>query len=159
LDANDPIEQKRWTLNGVRVDTGGTLVDKSLQPDGKTGVNEDLILTLREALDNAWTKWEAPARYQDVAQTYCKNVGITVSGGFNAEKIERFESKGIPISGYGVGSSLFSNESSLGTNTDFTMDVVRLQVDGQWHDIAKVGRQPCDNEDLLPVDLPQFPLV
>jgi nicotinate phosphoribosyltransferase len=79
-----------------------------------------------------------------------------VSGGFTREKIERFEKRGVPVSAYGVGSSLFSNERSLGTNTDFTMDIVRVKLGGEWVPIAKVGRQPCDNDDLHPVDLSQF---
>jgi hypothetical protein len=33
------------------------------------------------------------------------------------------------------------------------MDVVRVQIDGQWQDVAKVGREPNDNHDLKPVDL------
>lgn len=156
LEAEDADAQARWTLNGVRLDTGGTLVDKSLQPDGKTGVNEDLVWAVRRALDSAWEAWDVPDELQATAQAYCKNVGITVSGGFNKEKIDRFEAAGVPVSAYGVGSSLFSNESQLGTNTDFTMDVVRIQVDGEWFPIAKVGRQPCDNEDLMPVDLSAF---
>ncbi len=40
------------------------------------------------------------------------------------------------------------------TNTDFTADVVRIKVNGEWIDMAKVGRRPCDNPDLerVPVD-------
>ncbi|MEM6528614.1 MAG: nicotinate phosphoribosyltransferase [Chloroflexota bacterium] len=156
LEAGDENAQTRWTLNGVRLDTGGTLVDRALQPDGKTGVNEDLVWAVRHALDGAWQAWDVPERLKETAQTYCKQVGITVSGGFNYEKISRFEENGVPVASYGVGSSLFSNESSLGTNTDFTMDVVRVQLDGEWVPIAKVGRQPCDNDDLRPVDLSIF---
>ncbi|MEL6271160.1 MAG: nicotinate phosphoribosyltransferase [Chloroflexota bacterium] len=156
LEAGDEDAQIRWTLNGVRLDTGGTLVDKSLQPDGKTGVNEDLVWAVRHALDDAWKAWGVPDSLKETAQTYCKQVGITVSGGFNYEKISRFEENGVPVASYGVGSSLFSNESSLGTNTDFTMDVVRVQLNGEWVPIAKVGRQPCDNDDLRPVDLSIF---
>ncbi len=156
VESDDEDAQQRWTLNGVRLDTSGSLVDKSLQPDGKPGVNEDLVRTVRDALDNAWKAWDVPPRWQDRAQQYCKNVGITVSGGFTREKIERFEREGVPVTSYGVGSSLFSNESSLGTNTDFTMDVVRVKLNGEWVPIAKVGRQACDNDDLRPVDLSIF---
>lgn len=156
VEANDPDAQKRWTLNGVRIDTGGNMIDKALQPNGPTGVNADLVWKVRGALDNAWRGWDVPAHLIEVAQTYCQNIGITVSGGFNQEKISRFERHGVPVSSYGVGSSLFSNESSLGTNTDFTMDVVRVQLADEWVPIAKLGRQPCDNDDLRTVNLADF---
>jgi len=156
LESGDEDTQRRWTLSGVRLDTSGQLVDQSLQPDGKRGVNEDLVRLMRESLDDAWKQWDVPTNYEEQAQAFCSGVGITVSGGFHREKIERFETNGVPVSAYGVGSSLFSNESSLGTNTDFTMDIVRVKLDGEWYDMAKVGRQACDNEDLRPVDLSIF---
>ncbi|MFZ4812943.1 MAG: nicotinate phosphoribosyltransferase [Phototrophicaceae bacterium] len=156
LQADDREGQARWTLSGVRLDTGGTMVDVSLQPNGKTGVNEDLVWTVRRALDGAWQAWDVPATLQEAAQAYCRNVSIIVSGGFNRDKIERFEQAGVPVGSYGVGSSLFSNESSLGTNTDFTMDVVQVKLGDQWQPIAKLGRQPCNNPDLMPVDLSQL---
>jgi nicotinate phosphoribosyltransferase len=46
------------------------------------------------------------------------------------------------------------NESR--TNTDFTMDVVRIRLNGRWVDMAKLGRKPNDNPNLKPVDLGQF---
>ena len=156
VENNDEENQKRWTLNGVRLDTAASVVDKSLQPDGEPGVNADLVRTVRGALDNAWKDWDVPARWQSRAQEYCQNVGITVSGGFTREKIARFEADNVPVTAYGVGSSLFSNESQLGTNTDYTMDVVRVQVNDQWIPIAKTGRRPCDNPNLHPVDLSIF---
>lgn len=156
LEAGDEEGQARWTLSGVRLDTAAKLVDKSLQPDGKPGVNEDLVRLMRAEIDRAWEKWDVPASLHSTAQHYCQNVGITVSGGFDREKIQRFEENGVPVAAYGVGSSLFSNESSLGTNTDFTMDVVRVMLNGEWVDIAKVGRRACDNIDMRPVDLGIF---
>jgi nicotinate phosphoribosyltransferase len=156
VESGNEDAQQRWTLNGVRLDTSGSLVDKSLQPNGTPGVNEDLVRTVRTALDNAWKSWNLSAFWQERAQQYCQNVGITVSGGFTREKIERFERDGVPVSSYGVGSSLFSNESSLGTNTDFTMDIVRVKLNGEWLPMAKVGRQACDNDDLRPIDLSIF---
>jgi nicotinate phosphoribosyltransferase len=156
INAGHVEAQARWTLSGVRLDTAAKLVDKSLQPDGRPGVNEDLVRLMRVEIDKAWEKWDVPPSLQTTAQDYCKNVGITVSGGFDYEKIKRFEDNDVPVSAYGVGSSLFSNESSLGTNTDFTMDVVRVMLDGAWVDIAKVGRRACDNDDLRPVDLSVF---
>ena len=71
---------------------------------------------------------------------------IVVSGGFNAEKIARFEKLQVPVNIYAVGSSLFDNHGS--TNTDFTADVVRVKVHDQWVDLAKTGRQANDNPDL-----------
>jgi len=156
LEANDQEAQQRWTLNGVRLDTGSKMVDKSLQPDGAPGVSADLVRAVRHALDDAWQDWNVPAELQDTAQQYCQNVGITVSGGFDREKIERFEADNVPVTAYGVGSSLFSNDSALGTNTDYTMDIVRVKLGDDWVDIAKTGRQPCDNPDLQPVDLDIF---
>ena len=83
------------------------------------------------------------------AQEYCRSVKIVVSGGFNPEKIQRFEKLGVPVDIYAVGSSLFENHGA--TVTDFTADVVRVKVGGTWHDMAKIGRAPCDNPDLEPV--------
>ena len=53
----------------------------------------------------------------------------------------------------GVGSSLMSNDEALGTNTDFTADVVRVKINGDWVDMAKVGRSAGDNAELEGVDL------
>jgi nicotinate phosphoribosyltransferase len=46
-----------------------------------------------------------------------------------------------------------SNDNVVGSNTDFTADVVRVKVNGQWVDMAKVGRAAGNNPDLEPVDL------
>jgi len=73
-------------------------------------------------------------------------VKIVVSGGFTPEKIERFEILSVPVDTYAVGSSLFDNHDR--TVTDFTADVVRVKVHGEWVDMAKVGRRPCDNPAL-----------
>jgi nicotinate phosphoribosyltransferase len=59
----------------------------------------------------------------------------------------------VPVDIYGVGSSLMSNDDTVGTNTDFTADVVRVKVNGDWVAMAKVGRAAVDNPDLQPVDL------
>lgn len=73
------------------------------------------------------------------------------SGGFDAQKIQQFEALNVPVDRYGIGSWLFSNSDEAGTTTDYTADVVRVQVHGTWYDLAKVGRQPCDNPDLQSV--------
>jgi nicotinate phosphoribosyltransferase len=47
---------------------------------------------------------------------------------------------------YAVGSALFDNHAA--SVTDFTADVVKVKVDDQWSDMAKVGRKACENPDL-----------
>jgi len=65
-----------------------------------------------------------------------------VSGGFGAEKIQRFEDLEVPVDAYGVGSSLVRG------SYDYTADVVN--VDG--HPVAKVGRWFRENPRLEPVE-------
>ena len=67
-----------------------------------------------------------------------QRVRIVVSGGFDAERIARFEAAGVPVDAYGVGSSLIRGAD------DFTADVV--MVDGR--PCAKVGRQYNPNPRL-----------
>jgi nicotinate phosphoribosyltransferase len=149
-DAGQEDEARRYVLFGVRLDTGGTLRDISVPPLGDPaldlGVNPRLCFTVRQALDNAWTRWELPANWRARAQAYCRDVKLVVSGGFGPEKIKRFERLGVPVDIYAVGSSLFDNHGD--TVTDFTADVVRARINGQWRDVAKVGRAPCDNPEL-----------
>ena len=63
---------------------------------------------------------------------------IVVSGGFDVEKIARFERAHVPVDAYGVGSSLIRGEN------DFTADVV--MTDGRFS--AKVGRRYRPNARL-----------
>ena len=70
---------------------------------------------------------------------------IAVTGGFTAAKIRQFEDLDVPADLYGVGSWLLSSCDDHGTSTDFTADVVRVKIDGHWHDMAKTGRRWCDN--------------
>jgi nicotinate phosphoribosyltransferase len=72
-------------------------------------------------------------------------VKIAVTGGFTPAKIRQFEELKVPADIYGVGSWLLSSCDVCGTNNDFTADVVRVRIDGRWHDLAKVGRKACDN--------------
>ncbi len=123
LAVADALGDDLW---GVRLDTSESLVDRSLweemerpaEPFRPTGVNERLVEKVRGALDAAGHE----------------RVRIVVSGGFDADRIRRFEAAGIPVDAYGVGSSLIR-----GAN-DFTADVVRL--DGR--PAAKVGRRERD---------------
>jgi nicotinate phosphoribosyltransferase len=113
-------------LWGVRLDTSGQLVDRSLWDEmsdfDPRGVNERLVLKVRDALD----------------RDGFERVRIVASGGFDAAKIARFEQAGVPVDAYGVGSSLIRGEN------DFTADVV--MTDGRSS--AKVGRRFRPNERL-----------
>jgi nicotinate phosphoribosyltransferase len=149
--AGDEEEQRRWTLSGVRLDTSGNVRDLSLGADDPKGVSPALVRRVREALDGAWESWDMPDELVDEARRYCHNVQIVVSGGFDAERIERFEREAVPVNAYGVGSTLLRNDHD--NNTDYTLDVVRVKLGDEWVDMAKVGRKPGDNPDLSLVDL------
>ncbi len=113
-------------LYGVRLDTSEMLVDRSLfEQMGSfkpTGVNPQLVWNVRRALDQEGYEF----------------VRIIVSGGFTVEKIRDFEREGVPVDGYGVGSSLFEGRF------DFTADVVLLN----GKPCAKVGRKYRPNPRL-----------
>jgi len=149
-------EAARYRLSGVRPDTGGTLRDESVEPLGDKrldlGVNPRLVHNLRRAIDNAWRDWSVPFEWLDEARAWCHAVKIVVTGGFSPDKIRRFEELAVPVDVYGVGSWLLSNSSEDGTNNDYTADIVRVRLDGEWVDMAKVGRQPGENPLLEPVD-------
>jgi nicotinate phosphoribosyltransferase len=123
LEVARALGQRLW---GVRLDTSGDLVDRSLWDEmgdyDPRGVNERLVRKVRDALD---------------AEGFGE-VKIAVSGGFTAEKIRAFEERSVPVDAYGVGSSLIR-----GAN-DFTADVVL--VDGR--PVAKVGRRKRPNPRL-----------
>ena len=149
-EAGKPDEAARFRLFGVRLDTSGDLRDAGLTPLGDPkldlGVNPRLVWQVREALDHAWEGWHLPAAWREEARRYCADVKIVVSGGFRPEKIALFERLGVPVDFYGVGSWFYDNHGP--TNTDFTADVVRVQVGGEWLDMAKVGRRACENPAL-----------
>jgi nicotinate phosphoribosyltransferase len=117
-------------LWGVRLDTSGQLVDRALWNEmgdfDPRGVNERLVWKVREALD----------------RDGFEEVRIVVSGGFTAERISAFETAGVPVDAYGIGSSLIR-----GSN-DFTSDIVL--TDGRPS--AKVGRRIRPNPRLEPVE-------
>lgn len=125
-------------LSGVRVDTSEKLVDRSLIGDPEywgretlTGVNPPLVRRLREALDAEGFDY----------------VGIVVSGGLTPAKIRRFEREGVPVTAYGVGSSLLGHSDGthgLLNSFDFTADVV--EVNGRPE--SKVGRKLRPNPRL-----------
>jgi nicotinate phosphoribosyltransferase len=150
IDAGEESEARKYVLYGVRLDTSGSIRDVNVPPLGDPsldlGVTPRLVFTVRQALDRAWESWVLPTEWRERAQRYCRQVRIVASGGFNPEKIRRFERLGVPVDAYGVGSSLFDNHER--TVTDFTADVVQVRVAQGWIPMAKVGRQPCDNPDL-----------
>ena len=148
--AGEEEAARKFVLFGVRMDTAGNLRDASIPmlgaPELDLGVVPRLVVAMREALDNAWRSWNVPAEWEDEARRYCRNIKIVVSGGFTPEKIERFERLGAPVDYYGVGSWFLHNAGPL--VTDFTADVVQVEIRGQWVPMAKVGRRPCDNPNL-----------
>jgi nicotinate phosphoribosyltransferase len=111
LEVARALGEQLWA---VRLDTSERLTDVSLGPDGPPGVAPELVHAVRDALDGEGFS----------------GVRIVVSGGFDAERIRRFEAAGVPVDAYGVGSSLIRGAD------DFTADVV--MVDGR--PCAKVGR-------------------
>jgi nicotinate phosphoribosyltransferase len=116
LDVARALGDRLW---GVRLDTSEGMIDRSIIPQmghfDPRGVNPQLVRNVRNALDNAGFT----------------GVRIVASGGFNVDKIRRFESEGVPVDSYGVGSFLFADRY------DFTADVVLL--DGK--PMAKAGRE------------------
>ena len=117
---------KLW---GVRLDTSEALVDRALGEEmgdfDPRGVNPRLVNRVRDALDDGGFG----------------HVRIVVSGGFTAEKIRYFESEGVPVDSYGVGSALVRG------SYDYTADVVRVEGTPR----AKVGRWYRGNARLEPV--------
>src|SRR5512140_1518334 len=150
MDQRKTDEAAKYKLYGVRLDTSSSIRDVSVPPLGNPeldlGVTPRLVFNVRKAVDGAWEQWHLPRAWQQGAEEYCHNVKIVVSGGFNPDKISRFEHLGVPVDIYAVGSYLFNNNGH--TVTDFTADVVRVKVHGQWVNMAKVGRAPGNNVDL-----------
>jgi len=127
LEVARALGSRLW---GVRLDTSGQLVDRSLWGEmadfDPRGVNHRLVRKVRDALD----------------QDGFERVRIVVSGGFTIEKIEEFEARGVPVDAYGIGSSLIRGQN------DFTGDIVL--TDGRPS--AKVGRSFRPNPRLELVD-------
>jgi nicotinate phosphoribosyltransferase len=123
LEVARALGSRLW---GVRLDTSGQLVDRSLWNEmgdfEPRGVNERLVRKVREALD----------------RDGFEHVKIVASGGFDAERIRAFEQAGVPVDSYGVGSALIRGEN------DFTADIV--MTDGRLS--AKVGRRYRENRRL-----------
>jgi len=142
-------DARKFKLYGVRPDTSSNMRDVSVPPLGDKhldcGVNPRLVFAMREAIDREWMDWDLPTADRAVAERYCKEVKIAVSGGFTPAKIKQFEDLAVPADIYGVGSWLLSSCEAHGTNNDYTADVVRVRIDGRWYDLAKTGRKAADN--------------
>jgi nicotinate phosphoribosyltransferase len=144
LDAGREDEAERYVLFGVRLDTSGNMVDKSIVPLGDArldcGVNPRLVCNIRQTLDTLAEGLALPPHWQERARQYFRQVKIVATGGFHPQRIAQFEALGVPVDIYGVGSYFFQGE-----NNDFTADVVRVKINGSWYDMAKVGRQALHN--------------
>ncbi|MFQ5603831.1 MAG: quinolinate phosphoribosyl transferase [bacterium] len=129
LEAARKLGEKLW---GVRLDVAENVIDRSLQEEThlkdseRYGVTPRLVEKVRTALDNEGFQ----------------HVKIIVSGGFNPQRIARFEALSAPVDVYAVGSWILSG------CYDFTADAVRL--DGKK--LAKVGREYRPNPRLEKVN-------
>ena len=114
-------------LWGVRLDTSGQLVDRSLWDElgdfDPRGVNERLVRKVRDALDADGFEQREDRRLRRL---------------HGREDQGRSRSDGVPVDAYGVGSSLIRGQN------DFTADVV--MTDGRPS--AKVGRRYRPNPRL-----------
>jgi nicotinate phosphoribosyltransferase len=147
--AGRPEEAQKYKLFGVRPDTSSNLRDVSVPPLGDRrldcGVNPRLVFRMREAIDQEWRSWDLAGAERELAERYCREVKIVVTGGLTPARIAQFEDLRVPADLYGVGSWLLANSDESGTNTDFTADVVRVRIEGRWYELAKAGRKACDN--------------
>lgn len=113
-------------LSAVRLDTAENIKDKSVH-GSERGVSAELVRNVRKALDKEGFRW----------------VKIIVSGGFNEEKLIRFNKLRVPYDAVGIGSWFYQDR------VDFTADIV--QVDGK--PCAKAGRKYRPNPSLKRVIL------
>lgn len=155
IDRGDENGARKFRLYGVRLDTSGSMRDVSVPETGDPahdrGVTPELAVTVRRELDTAYKGWDIPAAWRERAREYCRSVKIVATGGFEPGRIDEFERRKVPVDIYGVGSWLLSSCKRCGTNNDFTADVVRVRVGGEWVPMAKEGRAPGENPDLSPV--------
>ncbi len=145
-------EAAKYKLYAVRPDTSANMRDEAVEPIGDKaldcGVNPRLIWKIRKTMDKAYEAWNVPEEYRELAKKWCEDVKIVATGGFNIKRINQFEQLGVPVDVYGIGSSLLDNSSETGTNNDYTGDIVRVEIGGEWFHIAKTGRKACDNPNL-----------
>jgi nicotinate phosphoribosyltransferase len=129
LEVARALGSRLW---GVRLDTSGTLVDRSVWPQmgtfDPTGVNPQLVHNVRHALD---------------AEGFA-HVKIVASGGFTPARIAAFERDLVPVDAYAVGSAFFANSGRY----DFTADVVAVREGDEWLKCHKAGRPEQPNPHL-----------
>jgi nicotinate phosphoribosyltransferase len=123
-DLKKLIGEGKGKIYAVRFDTSGTLRDKSVIPQDSNslGVCPEQV-------------WRARKEFDRIG---ANDLRIVVSGGFNADRINLFETLKVPVDMYGVGSSLLKQK------IDFTADIVK--VNGK--PCAKVGRGIGDHSRL-----------
>ena len=115
----DVIGKGKGKVFGVRFDTSGNLVDKTFAYESYKGVCPELVKKARYEFD----------------ELGLQDLKIIVSGGFDIEKIEKFQNLNTPVDSYGIWSSIVNNFT-----VDFTADAVTL--DGKSN--AKIGRELKD---------------
>jgi nicotinate phosphoribosyltransferase len=115
------LRQHGMRLDGIRLDTSQDLVDKSVERIDREirGVQPELVFEVRRRLDEVGGR----------------EVKISVSGGFTAEKIRSFEEKQAPVDVYAVG------ERFLRGSIPFTSDIVGYYEGTNFIPCAKVGRE------------------
>lgn len=150
IDAGRAEEARKYVLYGVRCDTAGEVRDASVEPtdadEADNGVQPRLIHRVRQALDELAESADVRPESRGLARRFFREVKIVASGGFDALRIARFENEKVPVDAYGVGSAFFAAPPC-----DYTADIVRVKLGGQWTDMAKIGRRRMENPDLEPV--------
>src|SRR6202011_571078 len=113
LEVARVLKDRLW---GVRLDTSETMVDVSVQKHmgdfDPRGVNPQLCHLVRRALDREGFE----------------HVKIVASGGFNVDKIKRFEREHVPVDAYGVGRAVFPPDRAARAG-DLTVPNVTIVVD------------------------------
>ena len=94
-----------------------------IESDG--GVNERLVSAIRLALDGAADLLPLRREEARLARAYFRNIRIVATGGFDPEKIARFERARAPVDIYGIGSWFLRSAPN-----DFAADVVRVELAG-----------------------------
>ena len=138
-------EAERYRLYGVRLDTSASLRDVSVPPLGDPaldlGVNPRLVFTSARRWTRAWESWDLPAGWRERARDFCRSVRDRRLGRVSTRR-RSSALKSLACRSIFTPSArpLFDNHGR--TVTDYTADVVRIKVHGEWVDMAKVGRRP-----------------
>jgi nicotinate phosphoribosyltransferase len=150
LAVAEALETRLW---GVRLDTGGTLIDRTLSDEAGPETVAAAERAAAAGPEEPAAARALPADVKDLGGVSPQlvlrvrealdaagfsQVRIVASGGFSVDRIKAFERAGVPVDAYGVGSALLTGR------VDFTADVV--VVDGR--PVAKVGRSEWANPEL-----------